>query len=80
LKAKLVVEVDGNHHGHEANLSRDAKRAAYLVSQGFSVLRFFNRELMMETTGVLEAIRAALSTPTPNPSPQGAGEQSGACR
>ena len=89
LKAKLVIEVDGNQHGIDANIASDAKRTAYLVSQGFSVLRFSNREVMTETASVLEAIYAALSTPTPNPSPAsgrlrpsstgyGRGEQSGA--
>ncbi len=78
LKAKLVIEVDDNQHGIDANIASDAKRTAYLVSQGFSVLRFSNREVMTETASVLEAIYAALSTPTPNPSPQGGGEQSGA--
>jgi len=79
LKAKLIVEVDGNQHGCDANASRDARRTAYLASQGFSVLRFSNREVMNEMNGVLEAIYSHLnSTPTPNPSPQGGGEHSGA--
>jgi very-short-patch-repair endonuclease len=78
LKAKLIVEVDGNHHGHDANIARDQRRTSYLASQGYTVLRFSNREVMTETNGVLEAIHAHLSTPTPNPSPQGGGERSGA--
>ena len=79
LKAKLIIEVDGNQHGFDDNLSRDAKRTAYLTSQGFSVLRFPNREVMTEMNSVLEAIYSHLtSTPTPLPSPQGGGEQAGA--
>ena len=89
LKAKLIIEVDGNQHGLDANIASDAKRSAYLTSQGFSALRFSNREVMTEINGVLEAIYASLSTPTPNPSPAsgrsrpsstgyGGGEQSGA--
>jgi very-short-patch-repair endonuclease len=79
LKAKLIVEVDGNQPGYDENVSGDARRTAYLASQGFSVLRFSNREVMTEISGVLKAIYARLtSTPTPNPSPQGGGEQSGA--
>jgi very-short-patch-repair endonuclease len=77
LKAKLIIEVDGNHHGYDENISKDAQRTAYLRSHGFSVLRFSNREVMTETTGVLEAIYAHLGTPTPNPSPQGGGEPAG---
>ena len=79
LNAKLIVEVDGNQHGFDDNREKDAKRTSYLASQGFSVLRFSNREVMTEMNGVLEAIYSHLnSTPTPNPSPQGGGEQSGA--
>jgi very-short-patch-repair endonuclease len=75
LKAKLIVEVDGNQHGYDENIQKDARRTA-------AVLRFSNREVMTETTAVLDAILHALttSTPTPNPSPQGGGEQSGASR
>jgi very-short-patch-repair endonuclease len=79
LKAKLIVEVDGNQHGFDRNREKDAKRTSYLASQGFFVLRFSNREVMTEINGVLEAIYSHLTTtPTPNPSPQGGGEQTGA--
>ena len=77
LKAKLIIEVDGNQHGYDENIVRDEQRTAFLKSQGFSVLRFSNREVMTETTGVLEAIYAHLSTPPPNPSPHGGGEPAG---
>jgi very-short-patch-repair endonuclease len=78
LKAKVIVEVDGNQHGFDDNRSKDAKRTAYLMSQGYSVLRYSNREVMTEMSGVLEAIYSHLnSTPAPNPSPQGGGEHSG---
>lgn len=79
LKAKLIVEVDGNQHDFDDNRAKDAKRTSYLASHGFSVLRFSNREVMTEMRGVLEAIYSHLySTLTPNPSPQGGGEHSGA--
>jgi len=79
LKARLIIEVDGDQHGYDANRAKDERRSAYLVSQGFSVLRFFNREVMTEMDGVLEAIYAELNiaTPTPHPSPQGGGEPGG---
>jgi very-short-patch-repair endonuclease len=83
LKAKLIVEVDGNQHGYEQNIIRDEQRTEYLASQGYTVLRVSNREVMASIDSVLEAIYAQLqsftSTPTPNPSPQGGGEQHGAC-
>ena len=77
LKAKLIVEVDGNQHGFDENVARDQERTDYLVSQGYTVLRFSNREVLTSINGVLEAIYAHLSTPTPNPSPQGGGEPRG---
>jgi very-short-patch-repair endonuclease len=79
LKARLIIEVDGDQHGYDAKRVKDERRSAYLVSQGFSVLRFSNLEVMKATDSVLEAIYAELNiaTPTPNPSPQGGGEPRG---
>src|SRR5262245_26367551 len=36
LKARLIIEVDGNQHGYDENALKDEKRTAYLASQGFS--------------------------------------------
>jgi very-short-patch-repair endonuclease len=75
LKAKLIVEVDGNQHGYDQNVIRDVHRTAYLASQGYTVLRVSNREVMTAIDSVLEAIYAQLQSssltapPTPNPSP-----------
>ena len=80
LKAKLIVEVDGNQHGFDDNIVREEKRMRYLRSQDFTALRFFSkREVLTAIDGVFEAIYAHLccTTPTPNPSPQGGGEQAG---
>ena len=75
LGARLIVEVDGGHHGFEANLARDAKRDAYLAQQGFRVMRFPNADVVRRIDDVLDTIRAALHpAPPPAPSPQGGGE------
>ncbi|HYF54273.1 MAG TPA: DUF559 domain-containing protein [Salinarimonas sp.] len=75
LKARLVVEVDGNQHGTDDVLAYDAARTAALEAQGFRVLRFSNRDVMTGIDVVLDTIFAALATPTPTPgpSPQGGG-------
>ncbi len=75
LKARLIVEVDGNQHGTDAALVYDVARAAALEAQGFRVLRFTNRDVMTGIDVVLDTILAALATPTPTPgpSPQGGG-------
>jgi len=58
LSARLVVEVDGGQHAIEAH--RDAKRTAWLESQGFRVMRFWNNDVLGNTDAVVEAIRDAL--------------------
>ena len=81
LGERLIVDFDGNQHGLEADLLRDAERDAYLGSQGFRVLRFTNNAVLRELEGVLDTIWAALNgargefraTPTPSPSPRGGG-------
>jgi very-short-patch-repair endonuclease len=49
--AKLIVEADGFQH---AESSRDTIRDAYLVSQGWKVLRFWNNEVFLNREGVLD--------------------------
>ena len=75
LQHRLVVEVDGDHHGFERHLAYDAERTRSFESQGFRVLRFSNRDVMTSIDVVLDTILAALgsATPTPDPSPQGGG-------
>lgn len=62
--AKLVIEADGGQH---AESTRDAVRDAWLRSEGFRVLRFWNDQILKETEAVLEVILQALGEPTPSP-------------
>ncbi|MGB8276453.1 MAG: endonuclease domain-containing protein [Methylovirgula sp.] len=76
--ARLIIEVDGNQHGDEASITRDAVRMAYLASQGYRVLPFSNHDVITAIDSVLDTIAAAFErTPTPGPSPQGGGEARG---
>ena len=59
---RLIIEVDGGQHSPE----RDATRTAYLESQGFRVIRFWNNEVLQNIDGVWSAIEAALDMP-PHP-------------
>jgi very-short-patch-repair endonuclease len=65
LKARLVIEVDGGQHATAVEV--DNQRTIWLESQGFRVLRFWNNDVLRETNGVLETIRAALPTPLTRP-------------
>ena len=74
---KLVIELDGSQHA-EARQDYDKQRTAWLESQGYRVLRFWNNDVLKSPRSVGEAILAASKHPTPNPSPQGGGERSSA--
>lgn len=54
--AKLVVEVDGGQHFEPEALVADRRREAALVAMGLRVLRFDNRQVLLETEAVLAAI------------------------
>ena len=41
----IVIELDGYQHGDPENVLADRKRDEWLVSQGYSVLRYDNREI-----------------------------------
>ena len=56
-EARLIVELDGAQH---AESRRDESRDAFLVGQGFRVLRFWNQEVMSDIGAVCETIVAAL--------------------
>jgi len=57
LTHKLIVEVDGSQH---EDSKTDVTRDLWLKSQGFRVLRLWNRELLLDTDGALLSILAAL--------------------
>lgn len=61
--AKLVIEADGGQHKESAS---DVGRDSWLKSQGFTVLRFWNNEILNETEAVLSSILKALEM-TPDP-------------
>jgi len=67
----LIVELDGGQH--EDQPAQDAARMQWLGEQGFRVLRFSDREALMETEAVLTEIQNRLWTPTPT-LPQDTGE------
>lgn len=49
LEERLIVEVDGGQH--DANAAKDAARTAWLQSQGFRELRFWNTEVEQNLEG-----------------------------
>ena len=49
--AMLVIEVDGAQHYSEKGLENDRQRDAFLRSEGYSVLRYSNSDIMTISTG-----------------------------
>lgn len=54
--AGLVVEVDGSQHAGADHLERDRVRDQCLADEGLLVLRFNNRQVLLEIDSVLERI------------------------
>ncbi|WJH40223.1 endonuclease domain-containing protein [Aliirhizobium terrae] len=75
LDRRLIIEVDGKIHEDRDQRIRDNERDAYLKDQDFRVMRFSNREVMLDMPSVLRRIELAFATPTPSPSPQGEGNR-----
>ena len=54
LERKLVIEVDGGQHAE--NSKYDEYRTSTLNQAGFTVLRFWNNQVLEETDAVAEVI------------------------
>ena len=65
-RSKLVIEVDGGQHQGQAQY--DDARTSRLESEGFTILRFWNNDVLVNRAGVLEIITSALEQ-RPSPSP-----------
>jgi very-short-patch-repair endonuclease len=51
---RLIVEADGSQHAD--NMDYDAKRTAFLEQSGWTVLRFWNDDVLKDTDGVCQHI------------------------
>jgi very-short-patch-repair endonuclease len=62
--ARLVVELDGAHHLQLGQATYDAQRTSYLEQHGLRVLRFDDRQVLLQTESVLEMIYQAVKNPS----------------
>lgn len=67
LDRRLVIEVDGSQHAEDQIYDRN--RTSRLHAAGFTVLRFWNNEVLNETDAVVQVIWDALNPSPPQPSP-----------
>ena len=69
---RLIIEADGGQH--DARSEPDARRTAWLDSQGWRVLRFWNPEILHHPEAVAARILEALETAPPPHLSRSAGE------
>ncbi len=54
----MIIEVDGGQHSEK--VAYDSKRDEWLKSQGYSILRFWNHQVLKEIEAVKEIIHKSL--------------------
>jgi very-short-patch-repair endonuclease len=70
LERKLIIELDGSQHALPDEILKDRQRDVWFEKEGYTVIRFWDNEVLTNTSGVLEVIREKLHrTPSPLPSP-----------
>jgi very-short-patch-repair endonuclease len=67
---RLVIELDGATHSTDEELARDARRAAFLLSAGYTIVRFRNTDVYEALDMVCEAILAKAANAPTVPSPR----------
>jgi very-short-patch-repair endonuclease len=60
FERRIVIEIDGSQH--EAS-QRDIVREAILMAEGFRVARYWNNDVLLRPSAVLEDILAKLAEP-----------------
>ncbi|MFC3322305.1 endonuclease domain-containing protein [Mesorhizobium cantuariense] len=53
---KLIIEVDGSQHADTEHVERDAERSAYLKASGWTILRFWNDDVIRDIDNVCQHI------------------------
>jgi len=59
----IIIELDGGQHATDRE--SDTEREAWLRSEGFQIIRFWNNDVFENLEGVLEVIRRKLMIPLP---------------
>ena len=88
-EANLIIECDGAIHDRNEAWHHDQNRDAYMINQGFRILRIANERILNDTQNVLLDLQqhlpspsqrgsgfevlAAHTKPSPRPSPKGRG-------
>ncbi|MEL7040051.1 MAG: DUF559 domain-containing protein [Pseudomonadota bacterium] len=60
VRAKLVIEVDGDSHAEAKQIAHDQRRTSFLENQGWFVHRVWNNDIYTNLSAVLDGIYALL--------------------
>jgi very-short-patch-repair endonuclease len=60
FEQRFIIEIDGGQH---ASSERDTARDAVLVAEGFRIARYWNNDVLQQSSAVLEDILAKLAEP-----------------
>jgi len=72
LEKNIIIEIDGGQH--VLDVDKDSSRDEWLKSEGFEVLRYWNNEVLKETSNVLDDIQRRMPDhPPPTPPLKGGG-------
>lgn len=58
----LAVELDGSQHCNSEGVLHDKKRDAFLAKQGLKILRYSNRDVFLNPSGIIDDIKIHLVT------------------
>ena len=61
----MIIEIDGSQHF--ADQGRDAMRARFFERMGYRTVRYWDNDVLLRTSEVLEAILLELGCPSPLP-------------
>ncbi|MRG55841.1 DUF559 domain-containing protein [Phyllobacterium sp. SYP-B3895] len=63
--ARIIVELDGSHHGEDHSQQYDGARTERLNRDGWTVLRFWNDDVLQDIDGVCQHIVSTVSAGSP---------------
>ena len=65
FEKKLIIELDGSQHSENKEL--DESRDDWLLTQGYTVVRFWNNDVLKNIDGVMHSIQSIIQSPSPAP-------------
>ncbi|TPG22563.1 DUF559 domain-containing protein [Sphingomonas koreensis] len=64
---RLAIELDGGHHALQTE--KDQARTEYLEARGWTVMRFWNNDVIDNVEGVVQVILASVARASTHPRP-----------